>query len=227
MRDGPRGLAWSGPAELGELGDLVDDHRGPVPAQLALAQPEPVDQLLAGRGHQDRDGISALPQSCPVAGESAEPRYQVLLAFAFTWPHRGPQPVWCLDLGLVPGRHRVIELESWPPGLQHHVSAFQRSTWSRRRHCKKAVVDYATSWPVDPHDVVVVQVDEPGPVPRACPAPLAGAFGRDHIARHPQRDRAVEHPAPAVILLRLPDGDLIAEDPRRWVRAWGIASCPR
>ena len=46
----PRGLAWPGSPEAGELADLVDDHLGRVAAQLAPPGVEPVKQFLAGCG---------------------------------------------------------------------------------------------------------------------------------------------------------------------------------
>jgi hypothetical protein len=69
---------------------------------------------------------------------------------------------------------------------------------------------------VDPDDVVVVEVDEPGPVPGFAPEPVGGALGRDHIERHAQCDGPVKHAAAtgdlAVVVL---DDDLIAEEPCR------------
>lgn len=41
----PRGLAWFWCSELGEFGDLVDSHRGALPAQLAPARAEPVGSV--------------------------------------------------------------------------------------------------------------------------------------------------------------------------------------
>ena len=69
---------------------------------------------------------------------------------------------------------------------------------------------------VDPHDVVVVQVLEPGPVPRFAVVPVAGALGRDHVRRHPQRDLPVDRPAaPGEFRVAVLDGDVVAEEPRR------------
>ena len=59
MKGGPRGLAWSWCPEPGQLGDLVDSHRGVLLAELAPACAEPVDQLLAGCGHRDRQRVGA------------------------------------------------------------------------------------------------------------------------------------------------------------------------
>jgi hypothetical protein len=78
----PRGLAWSRCSEPGEFGDLVDSHRGALLAQLAPAGAEPVDQLLAGCGCQDRNGIDDEPVLVSPQWYPAEPCYQVLLAVA-------------------------------------------------------------------------------------------------------------------------------------------------
>jgi hypothetical protein len=69
---------------------------------------------------------------------------------------------------------------------------------------------------VDPHDVVIGQILEPGPVPQFAVLPVAGTLGRDHIRRHAQRDlpvgRALALGASRVAVL---DGDVIAEEPCR------------
>ena len=98
------------------------------------------------------------------------------------------------------------------------VSAFQR----RRAEPpdvlgEQVVVDDAPVFgSVDPDDVVVVQVLEPGPVPGLAVLPVAGALGLDHVRRHPQRDLPVGRP-PAAGDLRVAvlDGDVVAEEPRR------------
>ncbi len=69
----PRGLAWSWCPEPGELGDLVDGHGSALPAQLAPARAEPVDQLLAGCGHRDRNGVSDEPVLVSQERYPAEP----------------------------------------------------------------------------------------------------------------------------------------------------------
>jgi len=70
--------------------------------------------------------------------------------------------------------------------------------------------------PVDPHDVVIVQVLELWPVPGLAPAPVRGTLGRDHIRGYPQRDGAVGRPAAAgEFRVAVLDGDLVAEEPRR------------
>ena len=78
------------------------------------------------------------------------------------------------------------------------------------------VDDAAVFGSVDPDDVVVVQVLEPGPVPRFAVLPVAGALGLDHVRRHPQRDLPVDRPAAAGDLrVAVLDGDVVAEEPRR------------
>src|SRR5580693_2576836 len=67
---GPRGLARPWFAELLERGDLVDDHRGAVLAQLAYPLEKPVDQLLAGVADPGRGGVTddrapVLPEGNP------------------------------------------------------------------------------------------------------------------------------------------------------------------
>ena len=66
-----------------------------------------------------------------------------------------------------------------------------------------------------PHDVIVVQVLEPGPVPRFAVLPVTGALGRDHLRRHPQRDFPVGRSlAAGEFRVAVPDGDVIAGEPR-------------
>ena len=102
---GPRGLVWSWFAEPGELGDLVDCHRAVLPAQLAPAGAEPMDQLLVGCEHQDRNGIGNDRVLVSRERYPAEPCYQVLLAVAMDRGLKArARPVRRLDLGLVPGR---------------------------------------------------------------------------------------------------------------------------
>ena len=53
-------------------------------------------------------------------------------------------------------------------------------------------------------------------MPGFAPAPVGGAFGRDHVQRHPQRDRPVDRRRPAgELVVAVLDGDLVAEEPRR------------
>ena len=54
----PRGLAWSGLTEAGELADLVDEHLAWVAAQLTPSGQEPVYQLLAGVRRPDGDVVA-------------------------------------------------------------------------------------------------------------------------------------------------------------------------
>jgi hypothetical protein len=69
---------------------------------------------------------------------------------------------------------------------------------------------------VDPDDVVVVEVLEPGPVPRFAVLPVAGALGLDHVRRHAQRDLPVGLTAASGELgVAVLDPDVIAEEPRR------------
>ena len=69
---------------------------------------------------------------------------------------------------------------------------------------------------VDPHDVVVVEVLEPGPVPRFAVFPVAGALGPDHVWRYPQRDLPVDSPlALGDLRIAVLDLDVVAEEPRR------------
>ena len=75
---------------------------------------------------------------------------------------------------------------------------------------------------VDPYDVVVGQVLEPGAVPRFAVPPVAGALGLDHVRRDPQRDLPVGRAAAAGALgVAVLDDDVIAEEPRRGGAAVG------
>ena len=97
------------------------------------------------------------------------------------------------------------------------VSAFQRSDAQPPDVLGEQVVvhDAPVFGSVDPDDVVVVQVLEPGPVPRLAVAPVAGALGLDHVRGHPQRDFPVDRPAaPGDFRVAVLDGDVIAEEPR-------------
>ena len=78
----PRWLARPGRAELGELGDVVDCHRGAVIAQLAPPPAEPVDQLLSRGVDRDRGGVSDDRALVAFERYPAESCYQVLLALA-------------------------------------------------------------------------------------------------------------------------------------------------
>jgi hypothetical protein len=87
---------------------------------------------------------------------------------------------------------------------------------------QKVVVDHAPVFrAVDPDDVVIAQVHQRGPQPGLAPSAVEGALGLDHVQRHPQRDRPVEHAPPAArappfgdLAVVVPDGDLVAEEPR-------------
>jgi hypothetical protein len=70
--------------------------------------------------------------------------------------------------------------------------------------------------PVDPDDVVVVQVQQGRPSPGFAVAPVEGSLGPDHVERHAQRDRPVGRPAASGDLaVGVLDGDLVAEVPCR------------
>jgi hypothetical protein len=72
---------------------------------------------------------------------------------------------------------------------------------------------------VDPDDVVVVEVLEPGPVPGFPLLPVAGALGLDHVRRHPQRNVPVGRAAaPGSLRVAVLDDDVVAEEPR-WLAA--------
>src|SRR5688572_439299 len=166
----PRGLAWSWRPEPSELGDLMDNHRAVLLAELAPARAEPVDQLLAGCGHRDRNGVGDEPVVVSQERYPAEPCYQVLLAVAVdSGLEARTQPVWCLDLGLVAGRHlghRGLVLGC--QGLEHRrLGVPAQRVEPPGVTGERVVADYAPVFgSVDPDDVVVVQVLEPGPVPR-------------------------------------------------------------
>ena len=82
---------------------------------------------------------------------------------------------------------------------------------------EQVVVHYASVLgSVDPHDVVVVEVLEPGPVPRFAVFPVAGALGLDHVWRYLQRDLPVDSPlALGDFRIAVLDLDVVAEKPRR------------
>src|SRR6266540_6918888 len=82
---------------------------------------------------------------------------------------------------------------------------------------KHEVVDDATVFGcVDPDDVVVILVLQPGPARRFAALPVAGALGLDHIRRHPQRDPAIDRsPVSGDLRAGVLDDDVIAEEPRR------------
>src|SRR5712692_1478182 len=102
----PRGLARPAFPEMPEPGDLVDCHRGAVPAQLAFPLAEPADQLLARDGDRDRRGVGdnrapVLPQDDP-----AESCHQVLLALPLPpGLEAGPGAVIGDDLARETGGH--------------------------------------------------------------------------------------------------------------------------
>src|SRR2546427_1363391 len=79
------------------------------------------------------------------------------------------------------------------------------------------VVDDATVFGcVDPDDVVVILVLQPGPARRFAALPVAGALGLDHVRRHPQRDPPIDRsPVSGDLRAGVLDDDAIAEEPRR------------
>ena len=191
-----------------------------VLAQLASSLAEPVDQLLAGDDSRGRGRVA--DDRAPVASEGypAESCYQLRFARAsFPGLEAGPHPVTGLDLGLVAGRHlgdggAVLGGQ----GFQHGRLGVPAQRVQPVDVLGEPVVvhDAPVFGPVDPHDVVVVQVLELWPVPGFAPAPVRGALGRDHVQGYPQRDPSVGRPA-AVGEFRVAvlDGDLVAEEPRR------------
>ncbi len=66
---------------------------------------------------------------------------------------------------------------------------------------------------VDPHDIVVVQVLEPRPVPGFSLLPVRGALCLDHVLRDHQRDLTVDHTAAVCELsVAMLNSDLISEE---------------
>jgi hypothetical protein len=129
----PGRLSRAGFPEAGELADLVHQHLARLPAQFASPFQEPVDQFLLRV--EDRPGDVAVQYRVflPHQWNPAEPGYQVRLAVSLDpGLEAGTQPVWCLDLGLMPGRHlghRGLVLGC--QGFSMDVSASQRSALSR------------------------------------------------------------------------------------------------
>src|SRR5271165_6915149 len=162
----------------------------------------------------------------PSALRPAEPCYQVRLALAMLpGLEAGPQPVPGLDLGLVTDRHlgdgaAVLGGQ----GLQHgrHGVPVQ-GVQPPDVPGEQVIVHHApVLGSVDPHDVVVVEVLEPGPVPRFAVFPVAGALGPDHVRRYPQRDLPVDSPlALGDLRVAVLDLDVVAEKPRRLAASVG------
>jgi hypothetical protein len=128
----------------------------------------------------------------------------------------GPSPV--VTFALMAGGHRgdgglVLEGQR----LEHRCLGVpaQRAQPPGVLGEQGVVHDAAIVGSVDPHDVVVVQVLDPRPVPRLAVFPGAGALGPDHVRRHCQRDLAVGRSA-AVADFRagVLDDDVIAVEPR-------------
>ena len=163
---------WPGPGlpRLVESGDLVDCHRGAVLAQLAPPLAEPVDQLLARGADRDRGGVG--DDRAPVLPAGVIP------------PNRATRSVLpsrcCLASKQVRSPSLVMTLALWRAAIlvtvdlclaarvfSIDVSAFQRSVLQPPDVLGEQVVvhDAPVFGSVDPHDVVVVQVLEPGPVP--------------------------------------------------------------
>src|SRR6266568_8658771 len=167
---GPRGLAWSRRAQLLEAGDLVNCHRGAFVAQLADPRPKPQEKFPAGETDRDQAGVGnyrppVLPQSDP-----AEARYQIPLAPARHPRFKtAPQAVAGDDLRPVTGGHlgdgRVV---LGGQGLQHrrHGMPVQLAEPPDVLGEQVVVDDARVLGSVDPDDVVVVQVLQPGPGPR-------------------------------------------------------------
>ena len=198
----------------------MDCHRGAGLAQLAFPPAEPSDQLLARVGGRGRGGVTDDRPPVPLQDDPAESCRQVRLSLAMLpGLEAGPQPVPGLDLGLVAGRHlgagaAVLGAQ----GLQHgrHGVPVQ-GVQPPDVPGEQVIVHHApVLGPVDPHDVVVVEVLEPGPVPRFAVFPVAGALGPDHVWRYPQRDLPVDSPlALADLRVAVLDPDVVAEEPRR------------
>src|SRR6266496_4894083 len=125
----------------------------------------------------------------------AEPVYQVRLAVTLDPGFEArAQPVRCLDLGLVPGRglgHRGLVLGA--QGLQHGRLGVPAQRAEPPDVAGEQVVagDAPVLGPVDPDDVVVVQVQQGCPAPGFAVAPVWGPLGPDHVERHAQRDAPV------------------------------------
>src|SRR5262249_980229 len=189
------------PAEVCELGDLVDGHGGAVRAEFAAPLAGRGDRLLARGGDGDGGGVGddrapVLPEGYP-----AESCYQVVLALA---PEpglkAGPRPVASVDLGLVTGGGLGDGgLVLGGQGLQHGGLGVPAQCAEPPDVLGNQVVvhDAPVFGPVDPHDVVVGQVLQAGPVPGFASLPVWGALGRDHVQRNSQRDLPVDRPAAA------------------------------
>ena len=110
------------------------------------------------------------------------------------------------------GRIATVIVAGSSNGLPHPTQSFESPDVGG----EQVVLDDAPVFgPVGVDDVVVVEVLQ-GTAMRGFAAPqVGGAFGRDHIARHAQRDHPVGRPAAAGdSAVGLLDGDLVAEEPR-------------
>ena len=127
-----------------------------------------------------------------------------------------PRPVTGLDLGFMPGRHlgdgaAVLETQ----GLEHgRFGVPLKSVETPDVLGKQVVVHHPRILGSEsPHDVVVIEVLEPGPVPRLAVFPVAGALGPDHVRRHLQRDSPVGRSlALGELRVAVLDRDVIAEE---------------
>ena len=176
---------WPGPGlpNRASLATWWTGHRAVPLAQLAPAHAEPVDQLLARCGHRDRNGVDDEPVLVSQERYPAEPCYQAPSC------RRGDpgfearsQPVWCLDLGLVTGRHLGHRgLVLCRQGLEHRrLGVPSQRVQPPGVTGEKVVADYAPVFrAVDPDDVVIAQVDQRGPKPGLAPFPVRGALGPD------------------------------------------------
>src|SRR5215468_6597573 len=147
----------------------------------------------AGAGSVMTARLSRLRTIPPKSG------YQVLVALALeSGLEAGPGPVAGDDFGLVAGCHRGDGgLMLGGQGLQHRCLGVPAQRGQAPDVAGEQVVvhDAPVFGCVDPDDVVVVQVQQPGPVPGFAPVPVGGALGRDHVLRDLQRDFPVDRPA--------------------------------
>ncbi len=196
----------------------MDCHRGAGLAELAFPFAEPSDELLAGVGCRGGRGVADDRPPVAPQDDPAESCYQVRLALAvLPGLKAGSQSVPGFDFGLVTGCHLgdggVVLCGQC---LQHGRQGVP-SQEAQPPHVlgEQVVVDDACVFgSVFPDDVVVVEVLEPGPVPRFAVFPVAGALGRDHVRRHVQRDFPVGRPAAAGdFRVAVLDTYVIAEEP--------------
>jgi hypothetical protein len=169
---------------------------------------------------RDRGGVSDDRALVAFEDYPAKSCYQVLLARPLeAGLEAGPVPVAGDDCGLVAGCHLGDGgLMLGGQGLQHRCLGVPAQRGQAPDVAGEQVVvhDAPVFGCVDPDDVVVVQVQQPGPVPGFALVPVGGALGRDHVLRDPQRDFPVDRPAaPGQSRAAVLDGDLVAEKPRR------------